>query len=68
MRETVGVTLWNKRRNEDILAETGAAPGEDRRPGETETTPVVWSPSKDASPSTTTTAVEMPTAGQEEEA
>ena len=47
-------------------AETGEVIG--GRPGETETTPVVWSPSKDASPLITTTGVEMLTAGQEEEA
>ena len=30
LRDIIGVTLWNKRRNEDILAEVGELPVEDQ--------------------------------------
>ena len=30
LRDIIGVTLWNKRRNEDILAEVGEIPVDDQ--------------------------------------
>ena len=51
LRDIVRVTLWNKKKNEDILAETGEVPVEDQ----VKLRRLQWfgPPSKDASPSTT---------------
>ena len=66
LRDIIGVTLWDQRRSEDILAETGEMPVED--PAETEMTPVVWPPAKDARPPAAVTSTQMLPSGQEEEA
>ena len=65
LRDIIGVTSWNKRRNEDILAEVGEIPVEDQVKLRSA---MVWSPPKDASPPATATGAEMPATRQEEEA
>ena len=57
LQDIIGVTLWNKRRNEDTFGRSRR--NTSGRPGETETTAMVWSPPKDASPSATATGAKM---------
>ena len=63
LRDIIGVILWDQKRNEDILAETGEMPVEDQLKLKR-----LWPPAKDARPPSAATCTQMPPSGQKEEA